>query len=55
MLKFFLRKQRRIYNVTNDEKGEYNQEHNVVTLKDMKWVMHTCNPSNSKKMCITLI
>lgn len=51
----FSRKQRRIYNVTNDEKGGSNQTYNVVTFKDMKKVIHIGEPSNSNKRCITPI
>lgn len=37
----FPRVQRSISNVTNDEKGESNQENNVVTFKEMKEFEHT--------------
>lgn len=44
-------KQRKIYNVTNDEEGESNQENNVLTftthIKDMKGAIYNNEPSNS--------
>ena len=50
-----LRKQIRLYNVTNDKEGESNQANNIVTFKDMKDVIHTGEPSNSKNICVTTI
>lgn len=38
-------------NVRNDEEDESNQGNNVMTFQDIKKVIHTCKPSNSK--CIT--
>lgn len=53
----FPRKQRNIYNVTNYEKGESNQANNVLTftthIKNMKGLIYTSEPSNSKNMCVT--
>lgn len=42
-------------NVSNDEEGEYNQENNVVSIKDIKEVIHTDEILNSKKRCIAHI
>lgn len=49
--------QRKIYNITNDEKGESNQANNVVNftthIRHMKDGIHIGEPSNSKKICVT--
>lgn len=59
---YFLRKQRKGYNVTNDkiyEESGSDQEINVVTftthVKDMQGVTYTSEPLNSKNMCVTSI
>lgn len=59
----FLRKQRQIYNITNDEineEGGSNQAKNVMTftthIKDIeKCYVYIDEPSNSKNMFVTLI